>query len=111
MRNKTAVLIVTAMFVFALALATPASAADDAAALYKSKCVSCHAADGSGDTPAGKKTGAHAFSSPEVQKMTDAQLIEVTEKGKNKMPAYKGKLTDGQIKALVAYVKELGKKK
>jgi len=109
--NRTAILMITALFVFALVLATPANASDDAAALYKSKCASCHAADGSGDTPAGKKTGTRAFSSPEVQKMTDAQLTEVTTNGKNKMPAYKGKLTDDQIKSLVAYVKELGKKK
>lgn len=109
MRTKTAILMIVALFAFALV--TPANASDDAAALYKSKCASCHAADGSGDTPAGKKTGTHAFSSPDVQKMTDAQLTEVTTNGKNKMPAYKGKLTDEQIKALVAYVKELGKKK
>ena len=109
MRNKTAILMIVALFAFVLA--APANASDDAVALYKSKCVSCHAADGSGDTPAGKKTGTHAFSSPEVQKMTEAQLTEVTTNGKNKMPAYKGKLTDEQIKALVAYVKELGKKK
>jgi mono/diheme cytochrome c family protein len=28
-----------------------------------------------------------------------------------KMPAYKGKLTDDQIKGLVAYIRELAKKK
>jgi mono/diheme cytochrome c family protein len=28
-----------------------------------------------------------------------------------KMPAYKGKLTDDQIKQLVGYIRELGKKK
>jgi len=110
MRHKR-LAIVTILVLFVFTLATPANASDDAATLYKSKCASCHAADGSGDTPAGKKTGTHAFSSPEVQKMTDAQLTEATTNGKNKMPAYKGKLTDEQIKSLVAYVKELGKKK
>jgi mono/diheme cytochrome c family protein len=106
-----ALLMTFALFLFLLAVAAPANAADDAAALYKSKCASCHAADGSGDTPAGKKTGARPFSSPEVQKMTDAELTEATVNGKKKMPGYKGKLTDDQIKALVEYVKELGKKK
>lgn len=90
----------------------PAALADDASAtLYKSKCAMCHAADGSGSVPMGQKTGAHDFRSPEIQKMTDAQLIELTAKGKNKMPAYDKKLTADQIKGLVAYIRELMKKK
>ena len=92
-------------------MAAPAAFADDSAALYKTKCAMCHAADGSGNTPAGKSTGAHDFGSPEIQKMTDAQLIELTTKGKNKMPAYENKLTADQIKGLVAYIRELAKKK
>ncbi len=79
--------------------------------LYKSKCAMCHAADGSGNTTAGKKLGVRDLRSPEVQKQTDAQLTEVTVKGKNKMPAYKKKLTEVQIKQLVAYIRELAKKK
>ncbi len=90
---------------------TPVAFADDAsAALYKSKCAMCHAADGSGSAM-GKKTGAHDFRSAEIQKMTDAQLIELAAKGKNKMPAYDKKLTADQIKGLVAHIRELMKKK
>jgi cytochrome c5 len=37
--------------------------------------------------------------------MTDAQLTEIVAKGKNKMPAYDGKLTADQIKALVAHMR------
>jgi mono/diheme cytochrome c family protein len=48
--------------------------------------------------------------SPEVQKMTDAQLTEATTNGKGKMPAYKDKLSADQIKGLVAYVRALAKK-
>jgi cytochrome c6 len=92
-------------------MVAPAALADDAAALYKTKCAVCHAADGSGSVPMGQKTGVHDFRSPEVQKMTDAQLIDVTTKGKAKMPAYDKKLTADEIKGLVAYVRQLGKKK
>jgi mono/diheme cytochrome c family protein len=92
-------------------MVAPAALADDAAALYKTKCAMCHAADGSGNVPMGQKTGAHDFRSPEIQKMTDAQLTEITTKGKNKMPGYDKKLTAEEIKGLVAYVRELGKKK
>ena len=57
-------------------VARPAMA-DDAEALYKSKCQVCHGADGKG-TAAGQKLGAKDFHSPEVQKQTDAELIELT---------------------------------
>lgn len=82
-----------------------------AADLYKTKCQACHGPDGASNTVMGKKLGAHDFHSPEVQKMTDAQLIEVITKGKEKMPPYAGKLTAEQIKELAGYVRELGKKK
>jgi mono/diheme cytochrome c family protein len=38
-------------------------------------------------------------------------LAETITKGKNKMPAYGGKLKDSEIKELVAYVRQLGKAK
>ena len=88
-----------------LAVAIPAKA-DDAAALYKSKCQVCHGADGKG-SPAGQKMGAKDFQSPEVQKQTDAELIKVTKDGKGKMPKYDGKLTDAQITQLIKYIRSL----
>ena len=84
---------------------------DDAATTYKAKCAMCHGADGSGNTPAGKAMKARDFASPEVQSETDAELTDIVTNGKNKMPAYKGKLTDDQIKGLIAYVRDLAKKK
>ena len=84
--------------------------AQDAATLYKSKCAACHGADGKGSTAAGTKLGAHDFASPDVQKETDEQLIEIVTNGKNKMPSYKGKIPDEQIKGLVAYIRGLAKK-
>jgi mono/diheme cytochrome c family protein len=81
--------------------------AQDAADLYKSKCQACHGADGKGDTPAGKKLGVKDFRSPEVAKMSDAELFEITKKGKDKMPKYEGKLTDDQIKELIKYIRSL----
>jgi len=102
---------ILALAVLVMMVAPAAFADDAAAALYKTKCAMCHAADGSGSVPMGQKTGAHDFRSPEVQKMTEAQLTDITAKGKNKMPGYDKKLTADEIKGLVAYVRELGKKK
>ncbi len=77
---------------------------------YKAKCQMCHGADGHGDTPAGKAMNAHPFNSPDVLKASDADLIAIIQKGKNKMPAFTGKLTDAQITDVVAYVHTLQKK-
>jgi mono/diheme cytochrome c family protein len=89
----------------------PLRAADDQGALFKSKCAVCHGASGKGDTPAAKAMGAPDFTSSAVQNKTDAQLIEVTTKGKGKMPGYEKSLSGEQIKGLVDYIRELGKKK
>lgn len=82
---------------------------DGGAATYKSKCQMCHAADGSGDTPAGKSMKAIPFKAPELVKASDADLIAATKNGKGKMPAYSGKLTDAQITEVVAYIRTLQK--
>ena len=107
-KNMKQLVIRLAVIVALLALcAAGAYAQDDAAALYKSKCQVCHGADGKGDTAAGKKLGVKDFHSPEVAKMSDAELIEAVKKGKGKMQGYAGKLTDDQIKALVKYIRAL----
>jgi len=99
--------IIALIAVFALSSATCIFAQDDVAALYKSKCQVCHGPDGKGDTLAGKKVGVKDFHSPEVAKMPDTELFEITRKGKDKMPSYDKKLTDDQIKALVKYIRSL----
>jgi len=105
MRKLSIVLLALSLIVLA------GNAFGQAADLYKSKCQMCHGPDGKGQTPAGKSMGAHDFSAPDVVKMTDKELTDVTVNGKNKMPAFKGKLTDAQVKELVGYVRELQKKK
>lgn len=82
-------------------------AAADGAAIYKAKCAMCHGADGSGNTTMGKSMKLRDLRSPEVQKQSDAELTKVTADGKGKMPAYKGKLTDAEISALVAHMRTL----
>lgn len=93
-------------------LAIPAGvrAQGDVAKIYKTNCVLCHAADGSGNSPSGKALGAKDLASGDVQKKTDAELTEVINKGKGKMPAFGAKLKPEDIKQLVAYVRALPKK-
>jgi mono/diheme cytochrome c family protein len=93
-----------------LAITAPALA-QDAGALFKSKCTVCHAPDGSGSSATGKQLGVTDLRADEVQKQTDAQLSDSITNGKGtKMPAYKGKITDDQIKGLVSYIRSLAKK-
>jgi len=101
--------ILTIAIALAVVLSIPLTAgAQDAAALFKSKCAGCHAADGTG-SPTGKKMGAHDFTSAEVQKMSDAELTDIITNGKNKkMPQY-GSLKPEEIKGLVAYIRTLKK--
>jgi mono/diheme cytochrome c family protein len=92
----------------AILIILPATlAAADGAAVYKAKCAMCHGADGSGMTPMGKSMKLRDLRSPEVQKQSDAELTKITADGKGKMPAYKGKLTDAEISAVVAPLRAL----
>src|SRR5947209_8589405 len=93
-----------------LALVTPLSMfASDGPALYKAKCAACHGADGSGQTPMGKSMKLRDLRSPAVQKQSDKKLSAVTADGKGKMPAYKTKLSEADINALVAHMRVLAK--
>jgi cytochrome c6 len=103
--------IIAAMVLAALVFLSAAAKADNTAeATYKAKCAMCHGPDGKGETATGKTMKAGDFASPDVQKMSDADLSEAISKGKGKMPAYKT-LTADQVKDLVAYVRAFGKKK
>jgi len=82
-----------------------ATGSGDAGATYMAKCASCHAKDGSGHTPAGKKMSLKDLRSSEVQAMSDAQLTEIIAKGKGKMPGYEKSLGADGVKSLVAYVR------
>lgn len=84
--------------------------ADDAAAAFKSRCAPCHGADGSGNTPMGKKVGAKALGSPEVQKLADADLQKTITAGKGKMPEFGSKLKPEQIADLVKVIRAFAAK-
>jgi mono/diheme cytochrome c family protein len=96
------VLVVAVLLVAALPCV---SLADGSTAIFKSRCAPCHGADGSGNTPMGKKVGAKALGSPEVQKLADAELQKTVASGKNKMPEFGSKLSAQQISELVKVIR------
>lgn len=90
--------------------------AADAPANWTKHCAKCHAADGSGSTKMGKKLQLKDYTKQAVQaKLTDAELLKATvdgvvdEAGKERMPAYKEKLSDQEAKDLVAYIRTMVK--
>ena len=105
MRLRSMVLIVLVAF-----FAAPLLHAEDGAALYKAKCAMCHGPAGQGDTPMGKTLKVKNLSSPEVQSQTDDALVQTVTNGKGKMPSFRGKLTNDQIKAVVGHLRSFASK-
>jgi mono/diheme cytochrome c family protein len=77
---------------------------------YKAKCQACHGEDGLGNSPVGKALGVIPYNAPDVLKLSDADLTAIIKNGKNKMPAFAGKITDAQIKELLVHIHALQKK-
>ncbi|MGB0063316.1 MAG: cytochrome c [Terracidiphilus sp.] len=78
-------------------------------ATYKIKCQSCHGAEGVPNPGIAKAMGVRPASDPAVRAETVAQMIAITANGKARMPAFKTKLSDAEIKASVDYFRSLAK--
>lgn len=98
-----------AMMLMAISFAGSAFALNPGADVYRTKCAMCHGADGLAASPTAKNFKVLSFKDPEMLKASDAQFIASTRDGKGKMPAYKDKLTDMQIKDVVLYIRTLQK--
>jgi mono/diheme cytochrome c family protein len=108
---KAIVSIILSLFV-ASAMSVRAA---DAKANWDANCVQCHGKDGHADTKMGKTLNAKDLTDPKVQAaFTDAKATQsikegVKENGKTTMKAFGSKLSDDEVKALVAYVRTLKK--
>jgi len=91
--------VLAAMF----SLAGVLSVAQSGEATYKAKCQMCHGATGMADSGAGKAMKVKPVTDPDVKKMSEAEMIKSTENGVGKMTAFKGKLSDAEIKGAVEY--------
>ena len=78
--------------------------------VYLDKCSVCHGADGKGQTAKGKKLKVKDVASPEVRKMTDADLLNVVLKGKGQdMDGFEKELGADLCKKITAYFRSLAK--
>ncbi len=84
-----------------LAPAVPAAAAD-AAAMFAQKCTVCHGKDGKGQNTMGQKLGVKDLTQTTL---SAAEVEKMIADGKGKMAGFRGKIADGEIKALAAWVK------
>jgi cytochrome c6 len=102
--------VVGAMLLLLLATCGSATAQDNSktaagAAIFKNKCVLCHGADGTGNTPLGKQLQAANLHSKAVQSRTDEELHTVVHDGQTNMPPFGEQLTDDEIVQVIQYVR------
>ncbi len=101
-------LFVTGPLLAVAAIAFAAPAAEN----WENHCAKCHGADGKGQTKVGKKLNIKDYTDAKVQAaMKDEEIIKATtegisEKGKEKMKAYKDELSAAEIKDFVAYIRK-----
>jgi mono/diheme cytochrome c family protein len=85
--------------------------ADDVSTIWNTNCTACHGKDGKGSTMMGRKLDIKDLTDAKVQASFDdasaAKTIKegVTANGTEKMKAFGDKLSDDDIKALVAQVR------
>lgn len=99
----------------AFLVAAPVLAAD-AKANWDKQCAKCHGVDGRGQTKMGKQSGAKDYTDPKVQaEIKDDNAFKAIKdgfkvNGKEVMKPSGDKLSDDEIKALVAYFRAFEKK-
>ena len=82
---------------------------------WTNNCMQCHGPDGSANTSMGKALNAKDLTNAQIQSsFTDAEAAAaikdgVSKDGTTRMIAFGGRLSDDEIKALVAYVRTLKK--
>jgi cytochrome c6 len=72
--------------------------------IYEMHCESCHGAEGRSMEP-----GVPDFSSGDAMFQTDADLYSKIRDGTDTMPAYRGILTEAEVRNVIAYLRSLQK--
>ena len=70
-------------------------------------CARCHGATGNGRDASGKQLPDAGFDFTEARKANkkkDADWVKITLEGKDKMPAFKGKMTEADVQKMITEV-------
>ncbi len=76
-------------------------------AIYTGKCQECHGATGLANSGVGKLMKVKPVTDPVVEGMPEVEMIREVREGAGRMQAYKGSLSEAQIKAAVDYFRTL----
>ena len=115
MKTKIVSIRTTLLVASLLAAVAGAGMAADVKENWEKHCQKCHGADGKGQTKMGRQSGVKDYTDPKVQEeLKDENAVKIikegiVEKDKKKMDPYKDKLTDEEIKALMAYIRAFKK--
>ncbi len=112
-----AVLISFCLWLNPTSTASPATATEssampetDARGLYNKRCADCHGRDGRSKSLKGKLTHARDLTDAQWQdRVSDERIYNSISNGKEKMPAFKKKLSEGEINSLTTFVRNLKK--
>jgi len=108
--KTAAIFLVITLFLFFSAVS--AAYADNS--LYAAKCASCHSSDGTGNKKLGVLVGGDLskldLTKADTSKRTNDELKNTVLNGKNKMPSFKGKISEEEITGLVKFLRALQKK-
>jgi mono/diheme cytochrome c family protein len=93
--------------------ATEAGDAHKGRAVYERTCTACHGPQGRGDSQIGKMLVPPApdLTSLAIRKKSDAEMLQVLANGKppSAMPAFKGQLSEQEMRDTIAYLRTLTK--
>jgi cytochrome c6 len=78
------------------------SAKSSGADTYQQQCATCHGGDGKANTARGKRKGATDLTKSNI---STAQGIKVISNGREQMPAFKGTLSEADIRDVMAYIR------
>jgi mono/diheme cytochrome c family protein len=101
--TKLAMLVLTIAVALFVLIPNLSWAAEDGAALYKTKCAACHGPEGAG------KGAIKSLVSDEAKKMSDADMTKFLASNPKHAGVAKS-LTPDQVTAILSHVRELQKK-
>jgi mono/diheme cytochrome c family protein len=109
-RRAAVALPALAVFILGGALAIAAEGdAQKGKTLYEQSCAVCHGAQGKGDSPTGKllMPPPADLTSAKTGQKSDAEIVQIITNGKppSAMPAFKGQLSEQQMRDVLAYVR------
>ena len=101
---RSLILFFAAIAVLALAWSAPGAAADrnNGRAIYEMHCVGCHGEGGRSVDPT-----VPSFANGDALFMMDSELLDRIRQGNQTMPAFRGLLSDEEIRDVISYLRTL----